>query len=87
MKAYKVHFKHHHQLQITRAWAIVVAESEEEAMKCMRLNFVGKNRINKPAMPGYAHVERVEELCDIKGNATLLEFDFIPLNNPWYNKG
>ena len=80
MIAFKVYFKHHFRLQMCRCWVIVVAISEEAAVAQAQKEFIHK-------MPGYAHLLDVKRLCSIKtGGAQCLEHEFIPLNNPWYNK-
>ena len=80
MQTYKIHFKHHYKLQMCRCWVIVAAATEEEAIAQANKEFIKK-------MPGYAHLLDVKKLCEIKADrATCIEYDFVPLNNPWYNK-
>lgn len=77
MQAYKIHFKHHFRLQMSRCWVIVVAPTEEQALEQAQREFIRK-------MPGYAHYLEHKLLCKVKPDTgTCLEYDFIPLNNPW----
>lgn len=77
MIAFKVYFKHHFRLQMSRCWVIVIAKTEEEALTQANKEFINK-------MPGYAHYLEHKKLCNIKPEGgTCVEYDFAPLTNPW----